>query len=574
MKPSNITKTILFVLTMLLLFASLFQQQSDAFCFVPLEGAFVHTPKPELALESFHSTRYQSQTEDHLRENFGFREPLIRFYNQFLYDILRTTYCQEVVVGKNHWLYFDQNVNDYYGTEMYRWYGSKEKAIQAYDREARLMWKMQGVLHDYGIDFLLFMGPEKGFVYPEFLPRRRFDTTSINAREYYSGKLDEYDIPYIEMTKWFVGMKEADTLPYSLFPQAGAHWTFSSVLAADSLFRFMGDLKGIQLPRLQCGPLRESSEETLKGDRDTERIMNLLRPLPHNYDRLYDAEVTVVTDENTTRPNAIFVGTSFLERMYYFVSFDEVFSNSEYWYYNSSIRYGKNYRKTTLVETSDILQKLLESDYVVWFADGDQMCKASFGFVETALMNFCLEDNDVARVRQRVLDSLLNDGTTSTDQAWLMTNQLMTRNVESYFPELAGDSIPTARNSRLPEALAIRDIKRDAAWMVNMQCQTVHRGMTLEEVLKMEAQNVLSGSPLMRDEQGVATRETYMESLARTMVQEILANPVAVENIRLKSENTGLSFEEQLNADARWIVDDQIDRGEILVPDFISGIEP
>ena len=574
MRYFNITKTILFVLTMLLLFASLFQQQSHTFEFMPLAGTFVPTSKPEPTIKSFRTAHYQTQTEDYLRESFGFREPLIRYYNQFLYDFFRTTYNQQVVIGKNHWLYFDQNVNDYYGTEMYRWYGSKEEAIQVYDREVRLMWKLRGVLQDYDIDFFLFMGPEKAFVYPEFLPCRKFDTTSVNAREYYSDKLDEYGIPYIEMTKWFVGMKEADTLPYSLFPQSGVHWTFSSVLAADSLFRFMGDLKDINLPKLQVGPLHESTEETLKDDHDTERIMNLLRPLPHKYDQLYDAEVTVVTDENTTRPSVVFVGTSFLERMYYFVPFDEVFSNSEFWRYNSTIRYGKNFEKSTLVDTSDILQRLLDSDYVVWFADGEQMCKASFGFVETALMNLCLEDDDVAKVRYKVLDSLVGEGITPSEKAWSMTNQLMVRNLENYFPELAGDSIPTVRNSRLPEALAIRNIKRDAVWMTNMQCQAVLREMTLEEVLKMEAQNVLNGNPLMRDESGIVTREIYLESLARVMAQEILANPDLVEAVRHKMESTGLPFEQQLNTDARWIVDEQVNKGEILVPDFISDIEP
>ena len=52
------------------------------------------------------------------------------------------------------------------------------------------------------------------------------------------------------MTKWFMDIKKADTLPYSLFPQTGAHWDFSAAFATDSLIRFMADLKGIDLPKL------------------------------------------------------------------------------------------------------------------------------------------------------------------------------------------------------------------------------------------------------------------------------------------------------------------------------------
>lgn len=563
------------MLTMVLMFFSIVQKQNKIWTFKPLDGVFFPTPEPKLSFETYRTGQYQAQMEPYLKENFGFREPLIRFYNQFLYDFFKTSYNQDLVIGKDNWLYFVQNVNDYYGTEMYRWHDSREEAREAFDKEIRLMWKLRGVLKDYGIDFLVFMAPEKGFVYPEYLPERNFDTTSINAREYFSAKFDSCGFPYIEMTKWFIDMKKADTLPYSLFPQAGLHWDFSAALATDSLFRFMADLKGIKLPELSYGPLRESSEETTKEDRDIERVVNLMRPIPRKYDRLYDSEVTVVTDENTTCPAALFVGTSFLMRMYYFVPFGDVFSKAEYWYYNSGVYYGKKFEKYTLVEKLDILQELMEFDYVVWFAEGEQICKASFGFVESALMHLCVNDKRFEDVRHGIMDELRLDEATMkefkdyegedlTAKLWLRARDLMLKDPERYFPEIAGDSIPTARNERIPEALAIKDIKQDSAWMKNLQCQTVIRNASLEEVLRMEAQNILNNRPLMRDEPNVFSRQTYIESLVKAMEEDIIKNnPELLESIRQKSDTTGLTFEEQLHADAAWIVNYQIEQGLI-----------
>ena len=562
---------------MVLLFAFVIQKQAVLFRFIPLEGVVERVPEPQLSFETYRTAEYQTQLESFLKQNFGFREPLIKFYNQFLYDFFRKTYSDEVVIGKDHWFYYKQHVNEYYGTEMYRWQSTVEEAQETYDREAKLMWKLRSILNEYGIEFLVFMAPDKGFLYPEHLPDRKFDTTTINAREYYSQKFDEYGIPYIEMTKWFIDLKNADTLPYSLFSQSGAHWGFSAVLAADSLFRFMENLKGEQLPKLSIGPLHESSGMTQNGDHDLEHIINLMRPVPHKYDRLYDAEVTVVTDSSTTRPKVLFVGNSFLWRMHYYIPFDEMFSYSEYWFYNSTAYYGEDYSKSCFVGNLDILSKVLESDYVVWFTDGNQMYKTSYRFVEAALLDLCFSEDLVDERRTLLMDSLSRDSQTLQrlgqnlsekefqSKLWGRANDLILANPEPYFPELAGDNIPTERNPRIPEALVIKDIKQDSAWMMNLRCQTVIQNTSLKKVLEMEAQNVLNGRPLLRDMEDVVSRANYVESLVKDMEEEIRNKPELMENIKKKAVKNGVPFEEQLYQDARWIVNDKIQKGEIVL---------
>ena len=245
---------VLFIILMLMLFAPLVQKRTEWVKTEPLKGVYPTTPYPLLNLKDFRSGDYQKQMEQQLSERFGFREPVIRLYNQYLWDFYHKTYAHDIVAGKHNWLYYEQNVNDFYGTEMYRWLPDSSTARETFDREARLMLKLRGVLQDYGIEFLMFMAPEKGFLYPEHLPDRQQDTISINAREYYAAQFEKNSFPYIEMTTWFQALKEADTLPYSLISQTGAHWGFSSVLAADSLLRFMEALNGEHLPQLSSAP--------------------------------------------------------------------------------------------------------------------------------------------------------------------------------------------------------------------------------------------------------------------------------------------------------------------------------
>ena len=577
MKKKTIYDIVLFALLSILAFLPMAQEHLHLFDLKQLVGVMVEAKKPELTKENYVSGQYQQQMEAYAGQNFGFHESIIRLYNQYLYDFYRKTYNEEIIPGRDGWFYYQQNVNDYYGTEMYRWQPTVEKARATYDREARLMWKLRGVLHDYDKEFLMFMAPEKGFLYPEHLPKRQIDTTTINARLYYSQKFDEYDFPYIEMTKWFQAIKEADTVPYILIPQSGAHWSFSSVIAADSLFRFMGSLKNEKLGTLKVGPLRESSEQTKIGDYDLENTLNLWRTVSHKGEKLLDAEVTVISDSTTVKPNVLFVGNSYLFRMNYFVPFEDMFSYTDYWFYNSTAYYGEHYALKRSVWEIDFLQRLMDADYIVWFTTGNQMYKVSYGFVERALMTLCVSDDRVNDVRNQLMDSLRHDSTfmstidTLSDtkgvelrkQLWQQSNNLITRNPEYYFPELACDSIPTARNPKIPEYLVIKNIKKDDDWMISLQCQTIIHNATLDNILKMEAQNVLNGWPLMRDEQNVVSKENYVNSRVADMKLELQGKPVSVQAIKDKATVTGKTFEEQLEADARWIINDRINRGVI-----------
>jgi hypothetical protein len=211
---------------------------------------------------------------------------------------------------------------------MYRWQKTTEIAINRYEREIRLMKKLRSILKEYGIEFLMFIAPDKAFIYPEYLPDQEFDTTTINARKYYDRRLKEEGFPNIDMTEMFIKMK--DTVDYLLMPSRGAHWNNTCVYGIDTLLRVMETLKGEKLAEFSYGEAIPSYRY-LKAESDIEGYMNLMwrRPIPKEF-KTKERQFEIVKDSTTVMPNVLFVGNSFLFQVYDYIPVKELFSNMDH----------------------------------------------------------------------------------------------------------------------------------------------------------------------------------------------------------------------------------------------------
>jgi hypothetical protein len=96
-------------------------------------------------------------------------------------------------------------------------------------------------------------------------------------------------------------------------------------------------------------------------------------------------------------------------------------------------------------------------------------------------------------------------------------------------------------------------------------CQTVIQNASLDQVLLMEAHNIIEGKPLMRDMSDVEAKRDHVESLVSDMIEEIQPQPELMERIRNMAADKGISVEEQTELTARWIVNDKIKRGLIVL---------
>ena len=559
-KPRIRYDCILFALLMVFLFVPIVQEWGGVFPVKPLKGVFEPTPKPELTFDNYKSNTYQTQIEKYTSEHFGLREPVIRIYNQYLWSAYNKTYCTFIVPGKNGYLYYALAVNEHYGTELPKHYKTNEDAMKDADVELRQMNKLRHVLKDYGIEFVAFIAPDKPEVYPEYLPRRDADTTTIHLANYYTRRMEEIGFPFINMTDWFVSMR--DTASFPLFPKTDSHWRYSAVYGFDSLFRFINTLDGAaKFPTLHIGPPIAYESDKLEGDEET---LNLLFRIRGDKTK-YKSDITVDNDTIHRKPKVLFVGDSFIWSMAEFMPASKILADREVWFYNNTAFIGFE-NKSTSVKDIDRLSHILNADYVVFYSAGHQWWEATYGFAKDALLQLCVSDSLFeATVADYANKSRNKDGYSDLTEKELRDNIVwMLKNNPELIPGLDGDSMPTIRNTkRINEIQTINQIRNDKDWLSTLNIYASQHALQIDDVLQEEAARINRGELLLRDEFTIDTA-AFIQMKKQEIMEQWKLNPEMIKMIQQKAKERGLTFEVMLEKDAQWVIDQKIEKGELF----------
>lgn len=551
---------VLFAILMVFLFMPIVQEWTD---FIPvklLKGAFEPTPKPELTFENYCSNTYQAQIEKYVSENFGFREPVIRLYNQYVWSAFNKTYCHFIVPGKEGYLYYDLAVNEHFGTELPKHYKSNEEAMKDADAELRQMNKLRHVLKDYGIEFVAFIAPDKPEVYPEYLPRRDADTSTIHMTEYYSRRMDEMGFPFINMTDWFMSMK--DTVSFPLFPKTDSHWRYSAIYGYDSLFRFINTLDGeAKFPNIHIGPPIAYESDEMEGDEET---LNLIFRIRGDKTK-YKSDITVDDDTIHRKPKVLFVGDSFIWSMSQFMPARQILADKEIWFYNNTAFVGFE-NSSMSVKDIDRLSHILNADYVVFYSAGHQWWEATYGFAKDALLQLCVSDSLFEasvksysdRYRNKEAYSDLTKEELRDNIVWMLKND------PELIPGLDGDDMPTIRNTkRIEEALAVNKIKADKGWLSSIQMYAAQNTISIDDALRVEADRMACGEALLRDE-FVFDTAVFIQLKKEEIIKNWRGNPDQMRMIQQKANDRGLSLEVMLEKDAQWVINQKIEQGTLF----------
>ena len=568
-KRDSILYGTLFGLLMVFLFAFMAQERLHLFKTQPLEGFVEKTEVPQLTMENYQSGQYQAKLEGHLSETFGFREPVIRVYNQYLWWCYRKTYCHFIDPGKKGYLFYSEAVNDYYGIEMLKRHFTYERAKERAQDNVRMMSMLRNVLKDYDVEFLCFMAPNKTEIYSEYLPYHKpAPEGAFNTADYYDSLMNVVGFPHVEMTRWFQAMK--DTASFQLIPKRDTHWRYSAAYGFDSLFCYMNSLNDFGIPDIKVLGMRQL--DTMYREND-EKTLNLIFPIPNDSPK-YRPEVTVECGEGCRKPKVLFVGDSFVWDLETYLPWKEIMEDVEIWFYNKSgfVGFEKEYHPVTEINR---LRSILNADYVVWYSSGSQWCRSSYGFVEDALLQLCVTDSLFDAQIPWVMDSLRHDSSFLRSHYQWHYSEHREDSLRKYavktlrdnpllIPGLDGPDMPVIRNTNaIALAQQANAIANDKQWRQAIKLAASRAERSFGEMLDEEAQNVLAGRSLIRESVIIDTA-TVIQLEIEQLKQRWLNDPENVKFLEEQAKKRGKDFETVLEEDAHWVVNERLRNGELF----------
>ena len=459
---SNHIKIILFALTALLLFASPIQQATGLFKFKRLYGVMEEKPKPELSFHTWTHHGFQDDAEAYLQQHYGFREPLTRLYNQYIWDFYGETFAKErnwVYVSEDGWYFESGYVREFYEGNSWNYAKDSLGMAQILGREALQLSQIQQILANYGIHLFVLLEPGKELIYPEHAPQNtRYHREKVfSAHDFLHRRFKDLGVNCIDAGEWFMQMK--DTADFPLFPKTGTHWSnLAAMYVADSLVRYMEDLAAINMSNFTIG---EKYVKTKEPDNDLEEWLNLMRPLKGTVN--YYAKTQIIDDPSAVKPNLITIGDSFYWNILNHTPFKTIFDRIAYWYYFSSTYFDG---PDGNVADIDLLEKVTSADFIMLAYSTPQQYEMSNGFAQRFLMEWCYDDEEIEQLKQKTRERIRQD------RAWMAAIAEKAEklsipvdsvlNVESlYFieqrPELCfpalNDSVPVKQSNRAKQIM-------------------------------------------------------------------------------------------------------------------------
>ena len=168
---------------------------------------------------------YLSDWGDYFEDRFAFRQHLVTANAKLYGTLFRQSTTDQVVMGKEGWLYYGGTLEDYQGKNLLT-----DRAWFCLVHNLKLM---QEYVEGKGSRFLLTIAPNKNSLYGEYMPSRYLAGNTKNI-ELLAEKLEEAGITYVDLYSLFRQQENP------LYFKKDSHWNNQgAVLAYRAIFETM-----------------------------------------------------------------------------------------------------------------------------------------------------------------------------------------------------------------------------------------------------------------------------------------------------------------------------------------------
>jgi hypothetical protein len=205
------------------------------------------------------SQRFMKSFNDYIADNFGFRKLFIRANNFVDVRLLRTPSNSNVIIGKDDFLF---DLADW--RSFVHWHSTATEAQIA--GAAVQIRDFQNRLKKNGIDFLFVLSPNKGTIYPEYMPRPRYLLHKQSERQRWDAALARVGVNYLDPTSLLIAAKQTTRMYY----KGDHHWTkFGGLLVTRKIVSDLAEMLRVASPELEViGQRPDGWEDTGGGSLD------------------------------------------------------------------------------------------------------------------------------------------------------------------------------------------------------------------------------------------------------------------------------------------------------------------
>lgn len=151
------------------------------------------------------------ELQTYVSEHFAFRGELVEADSLIKYKLLHTPNDDQVVIGKEGWLFFGQTLTDYAGVTL---------SDEEIDKIADTLAKVTRYVEHMGKQPLFVIVPNKNSIYPEYMPARfgsRADRRNLTLLQ---ERMADQEIPFVDAYHLLIAHKNTD----ELYLHEDTHW--------------------------------------------------------------------------------------------------------------------------------------------------------------------------------------------------------------------------------------------------------------------------------------------------------------------------------------------------------------